>query len=53
MSLAEMEKKLIVAVLGYTSNNRTHAAEILGISREGLRTKLQKLGLSTLLISSL
>jgi DNA-binding NtrC family response regulator len=47
MSLAEMEKKLIVAVLGYTSNNRTHAAEILGISREGLRTKMQKLGLST------
>jgi len=47
MSLAEMEKKLIVAVLRYTSSNRTHAAEILGISREGLRTKMQKLGLST------
>ena len=46
MSLAEMEKKLILAVLRYTSSNRTHAAEILGISREGLRTKMQKLGLS-------
>ena len=46
MSLAEMEKKLISAVLRYASNNRTHAAEILGISREGLRTKIQKLGLS-------
>jgi transcriptional regulator with GAF, ATPase, and Fis domain len=46
MSLAEMEKKLILAVLRYTSGNRTHAAEILGISREGLRTKMQKLDLS-------
>jgi DNA-binding NtrC family response regulator len=46
MSLAEMEKKLILAVLRYTTDNRTHAAEILGISREGLRTKMQKLGLS-------
>ncbi len=46
MSLAEMEKKLILVVLQYTSGNRTHAAEILGISREGLRTKLVKLGLS-------
>lgn len=47
MSLAEMEKKLILAVLRYTSSNRTHAAAILGISREGLRTKMQKLGLSS------
>ena len=46
MSLAEMEKKLILAVLHDTTGNRTHAAEILGISREGLRTKMQKLGLS-------
>ena len=46
MSLAEMEKKLILAVLRYTTGNRTHTAEILGISREGLRTKIQKLGLS-------
>jgi len=46
MSLAEMEKKLIMAVLHDTAGNRTHAAEILGISREGLRTKMQKLGLS-------
>jgi DNA-binding NtrC family response regulator len=46
MSLAEMEKRLIVAVLQRTDGNRTHAAEILGISREGLRTKMLKLGLS-------
>jgi transcriptional regulator with GAF, ATPase, and Fis domain len=46
MSLLEMEKKLILAVLRHTCSNRTQAAEILGISREGLRMKMQKLGLS-------
>jgi len=45
MSLSEMEKKLIVTVLRQTADNRTHAAKILGISREGLRTKMQKFGL--------
>ncbi len=44
MSLAEMEKKLIISVLAHTGGNRTHAAEILGISREGLRVKLQRFG---------
>ena len=43
MSLHEMEKQLIDSVLQYTGGNRTRAAEILGISREGLRTKLQRL----------
>jgi transcriptional regulator with GAF, ATPase, and Fis domain len=43
MSLHEMEKELIFSVLQHTSGNRTRAAEILGISREGLRTKLQRL----------
>jgi transcriptional regulator with GAF, ATPase, and Fis domain len=47
MSLAEMEKKLIVSVLQHASENRTRAAEILGISREGLRTKMLKHGLSS------
>lgn len=46
MSLAEMEKLLIRAVLQSTGGNRTHAAEILGITREGLRTKMQRLGIS-------
>ncbi len=46
MSLAGMEKKLILSVLENTRGNRTRAAEILGISREGLRTKMQRLGLS-------
>lgn len=43
MSLREMEKQLVLSVLQHTGGNRTHAAEILGISREGLRTKLQRL----------
>jgi len=46
MSLAAMEKRLILAVLESTSGNRTRAAEVLGISREGLRLKMQRLGLS-------
>jgi DNA-binding NtrC family response regulator len=39
----EMEKLLISSVPEHTGGNRTCAAEILGISREGLRTKLQRL----------
>jgi transcriptional regulator with GAF, ATPase, and Fis domain len=46
MSLAEMEKQLILSVLAHTGGNRTRAAEILGISREGLRTKMQRMGIS-------
>lgn len=46
MSLHEMEKQLILSVLQHTEGNRTRAAEILGISREGLRTKLQRLRIS-------
>ncbi len=46
MPLAEMEKQLILSVLEHTAGNRTRAAEILGISREGLRTKIQRLGIS-------
>lgn len=46
MSLYEMEKQLILSTLQHTGGNRTRAAEILGISREGLRTKLQRLQIS-------
>jgi transcriptional regulator with GAF, ATPase, and Fis domain len=46
MPLEEMEKRLIVSALESTGGNRTRAAEVLGISREGLRTKMQRLGLS-------
>ncbi len=45
MPLAEMEKRLIVSVLEHTGGNRTRAAEVLGVSREGLRTKMQRFGL--------
>jgi transcriptional regulator with GAF, ATPase, and Fis domain len=43
MSLEEMEKKVIVAVLETTGGNRKRAAEVLGISREGLRNKMLRL----------
>jgi transcriptional regulator with GAF, ATPase, and Fis domain len=46
MPLAEMEKRLILSVLEHTGGNRTRAAEVLGISREGLRIKMQRLGIS-------
>jgi DNA-binding protein Fis len=45
MPLAEMEKRLILSVLEHTGGNRTRAAEVLGISREGLRIKMQRLGI--------
>jgi len=45
MSIEEMEKKLIRSVLEHTDGNRTRAAEVLGISREGLRTKMQRFGM--------
>jgi len=46
VSLLEMEKRVISAALAHTRGNRTQAAEILGISREGLRVKMQRLGLT-------
>ncbi len=46
MPLEEMEKGLILSVLEHTGGNRTRAAEVLGISREGLRTKMQRLRIS-------
>jgi transcriptional regulator with GAF, ATPase, and Fis domain len=46
MSLEEMEKQLILSVLEYTRGNRLRACEVLGVSREGLRTKMQRLGIT-------
>ena len=46
MALEEMERRLIRSVLQSTGGNRTKAAEVLGISREGLRTKMQRLALN-------
>ncbi len=47
MSLEEAEKHLIRSVLESTGGNRTHAAEILGITREGLRNKMNRLQIDT------
>ena len=40
-----LERRLIVAALGHTKGNRSHAAELLGISRDGLRMKMERLGI--------
>jgi two-component system response regulator HydG len=45
-SLKEMEKDLIIATLAQTEGNRTHAAGILGISRQTLQNKLKEYNLS-------
>jgi DNA-binding NtrC family response regulator len=41
-SLKEMEKKMIMHTLDQTNGNRTHAADILGISVRTLRNKLHE-----------
>ncbi|HID30563.1 MAG TPA: sigma-54-dependent Fis family transcriptional regulator, partial [Desulfobacterales bacterium] len=41
-SLKEMEKKMIMHTLDQTNGNRTHAADILGISVRTLRNKLNE-----------
>lgn len=42
MTVAEMEKQLIMETLKHTENNRTRAADILGISIRTLRNKLNE-----------
>lgn len=42
LTVAEMEKQLIFKTLEHTQNNRTRAAEILGISIRTLRNKLNE-----------
>ena len=42
MTVAQMEKQLIVETLKLTDNNRTRAAELLGISIRTLRNKLNE-----------
>jgi DNA-binding protein Fis len=43
--LHESEKKLIVEHLRLSGGNRTKAAKSLGITREGLRKKMKRLGI--------
>lgn len=45
INLLEKEKKIIIEALEKTSYNQTRAAEILGISRKQLRTKMKNHGL--------
>ena len=42
LSMREMERKLIFATLDQMNDNRTHAAEMLGISIRTLRNKLKE-----------
>ena len=44
-TLEESEKALIVQALSQTDGNRTHAAEVLGLSRRGLLNKIKRYGL--------
>jgi DNA-binding NtrC family response regulator len=43
MNLVETEKRLIIKALNATLWNQSRAAEILGISRKQLRTKMKNL----------
>lgn len=44
-TLSDIEKNLIESVLERTDGNQLKAAKILGINRNTLRTKIQKLGI--------
>jgi two-component system response regulator AtoC len=45
LSLEEVEKELISKAIAMAAGNQTRAAELLGISRDTLRYRLQKFGL--------
>jgi two-component system, NtrC family, response regulator HydG len=45
-SLKEVEKEMILRTLAETDGNRTHAADILGISRRTLQLKLKEYGIN-------
>jgi DNA-binding protein Fis len=43
--MGTVEKKIILEALRHTDNNRTRAAELLGLSRPTLHSKIEKHGL--------
>ncbi len=43
-TLEEVENEYILNVMANVNDNKTHAAEILGIDRKTLREKLKKMG---------
>ena len=45
-TLAEVEREMIVRTLEAVGNNRTRAAQILGISRRALYNKLRRYGIA-------
>jgi DNA-binding NtrC family response regulator len=47
LNFSAVEKRLLLGALGKTSWNQTRAAEVLGISRKQLRTKMKNHGLLT------
>jgi transcriptional regulator with PAS, ATPase and Fis domain len=44
MTVAEAERRLVFETLAYTQNNKTRAAELLGISLKTLHNKLKEYG---------
>jgi DNA-binding NtrC family response regulator len=42
MTVAEVEKELIILTLEHTGQNRSRASEMLGISRRSLYNKMQR-----------
>jgi two-component system response regulator AtoC len=45
VKLADVEEQLVRQALRQSNNNQTHAAELLGISRDQLRYRMEKYGL--------
>jgi len=45
MVISNVEKTLIRSIMSRTDGNQTQAAEILGLNRNTLRSKLQKYGI--------
>jgi DNA-binding NtrC family response regulator len=45
--VARTEKEIIARALAAAGGNRTQAARLLGISRNGLAIKMERLGLGT------
>ena len=45
IDLHELENSLVMQALTRSNNNQTHAARLLGLSRDALRYRMEKLGL--------
>jgi transcriptional regulator with GAF, ATPase, and Fis domain len=45
IDMHQLENSLVVQALTRSNNNQTHAARLLGLSRDALRYRMEKLGL--------